>query len=137
VANVRITVAAIAAFTIVSKEQAVAEMLDPGKAEYHSSCAPCYGVDGKGNGPVRAGLKVLPPDLTVLAKKNNGMFPFNYVYGIIDGRKTVMAHGTRDMPFGAIGIRLSLARHRFRGRQRTFSAYFMIQKPWCECAFLR
>jgi mono/diheme cytochrome c family protein len=97
-ANVRITVAAIAAFAIVSEEQAVAEMLDPGKAEYHSSCAPCHGIDGKGNGPVSAGLKVLPPDLTVLAKKNNGMFPFNYVYGIIDGRKTVMAHGTRDMP---------------------------------------
>ena len=39
-----------------------------------------------------------PPDLTVLAKKNNGVFPFNSVYEIIDGRKTVVAHGTRDMP---------------------------------------
>jgi hypothetical protein len=41
---------------------------------------------------------VPPPDLTVLAKKNNGVFPFNSVYEIIDGRKTVVAHGTRDMP---------------------------------------
>src|SRR6516225_6568496 len=97
-ANAWITVAAIAAFTIVSEEQSVAEMLDPGKAEYHSSCAPCHGIDGKGNGPVSADLKVPPPDLTVLAKKNNGTFPFNSVYEIIDGRKTVMAHGTRDMP---------------------------------------
>jgi mono/diheme cytochrome c family protein len=97
-ANVWITVAAIAAFTIVFEEQSVAEMLDPGKAEYHSSCAPCHGIDGKGNGPVSADLKVPPPDLTVLAKKNNGTFPFNSVYEIIDGRKTVMAHGTRDMP---------------------------------------
>jgi hypothetical protein len=47
---------------------------------------------------VSAGLKVPPPDLTVLAKKNNGVFPFNSVYEIIDGRKTVIAHGTRDMP---------------------------------------
>jgi mono/diheme cytochrome c family protein len=98
VANVGIAVAAIAAITIVAGGQTVAEVLDPGKAEYHSSCAPCHGNDGKGTGPVSAGLKVPPPDLTVLAKKNNGVFPFNSVYEIIDGRKTVIAHGTRDMP---------------------------------------
>jgi hypothetical protein len=33
-----------------------------------------------------------------IAKKNNGVFPFDSVYEIIDGRKTVIAHGTRDMP---------------------------------------
>ena len=97
-ANVGIAVAAVAAITIVSGGQTVAEVLDPGKAEYHSSCAPCHGSDGKGTGPVSTGLKVPPPDLTVLAKKNNGVFPFNSVYEIIDGRKTVVAHGTRDMP---------------------------------------
>ena len=43
-------------------------------------------------------LKVPPPNLTVLAKKNKGVLPFSAVYEIIDGRKTVMAHGTRDMP---------------------------------------
>ena len=97
-ANVGIAAAAIAAITIASGGQTVAEVLDPGKAEYHSSCAPCHGSDGKGTGPVSAGLKVPPPDLTVLAKKNNGVFPFNSVYEIIDGRKTIIAHGTRDMP---------------------------------------
>ena len=90
--------AAVAAITIVSGGQTVAEVLDPGKAEYHSSCASCHGSEGKGTGPVSTGLKVPPPDLTVLAKKNNGVFPFNSVYEIIDGRKTVVAHGTRDMP---------------------------------------
>jgi mono/diheme cytochrome c family protein len=98
VANVGIAVAVIAAITIGSGSQTVAEVLDPGKAEYHSSCAPCHGSDGKGTGPVSAGLKVPPPDLTVLAKKNNGVFPFNSVYEMIDGRKTIIAHGTRDMP---------------------------------------
>jgi hypothetical protein len=43
-------------------------------------------------------LKVPPPDLTILAKMNNGVLPFSAVYEIIDGRKTVMAHGMRDMP---------------------------------------
>ena len=98
-ANVGIAVVAIAAITIVSAGQILAaEVVDPGKAEYHSSCAPCHGSDGKGTGPVSAVLKVPPPDLTVLAKKNKGVLPFSAVYEIIDGRKTVMAHGTRDMP---------------------------------------
>ncbi len=97
-ANVGIALAAIAAITIGSGEQTLAEEFDPGKAEYQSSCAPCHGKDGKGNGPVSAGLKVPPPDLTFLAKQNNGVFPYSAVYEIIDGRKTVIAHGTREMP---------------------------------------
>ena len=97
-ANAGTTVVVTAAFAIVFDRQVVAEVLDPGKAEYHSSCASCHGIDGKGNGPVGADLKVPPSDLTVLARKNNGVFPFNSVYEIIDGRKAVIAHGTRDMP---------------------------------------
>jgi mono/diheme cytochrome c family protein len=97
-ANAGTTVVVTAAFAIVLGRQVVAEVLDPGKAEYHSSCASCHGIDGKGNGPVSSQLKLPPPDLTVLAKKNNGVFPFTSVYEIIDGRKAVIAHGTRDMP---------------------------------------
>jgi mono/diheme cytochrome c family protein len=97
-ANAGTTVVVIAAFAFVFGRQVAAEVLDPGKAEYHSSCASCHGIDGKGNGPVGADLKVPPSDLTVLARKNNGVFPFNSVSEIIDGRKAVIAHGTRDMP---------------------------------------
>jgi mono/diheme cytochrome c family protein len=97
-ANAGTTVVVTAAFAIVFGRQVVAEVLDPGKAEYHSSCASCHGIDGKGNGPVGADLKVPPSDLTVLARKNNGVLLFNSVYEIIDGRKAVIAHGTRDMP---------------------------------------
>jgi mono/diheme cytochrome c family protein len=97
-ANIGILVAAIAAVTVASGGETVAQELDPGKAEFLSSCAPCHGSDGRGIGPVSAELKVRPPDLTMLAKQNNGVFPFNSVYEIIDGRKTVIAHGTRDMP---------------------------------------
>jgi mono/diheme cytochrome c family protein len=98
VADIGIVVAAIATIVILSGSQATAAELDRGKAEYQSSCGTCHGKDGKGNGPVSAELKLPPPDLTVLAKKNNGVFPLNSVYEIIDGRKIVVAHGTRDMP---------------------------------------
>ena len=43
-------------------------------------------------------LKKRPADLTVLAKRNNGVFPLNSVYRIIDGRDTIASHGTREMP---------------------------------------
>jgi hypothetical protein len=34
----------------------------------------------------------------VLSKNNNGVFPLNAVYEVIDGRKSIKAHGTREMP---------------------------------------
>lgn len=39
-----------------------------------------------------------PTDLTTLAKRNKGVFPFDRVYAVIDGREIVRGHGDRDMP---------------------------------------
>ena len=76
-----------------------AQDIDVGKTEYQSSCAACHGIDAKGNGPVSKELKTRPADLTVLAKTNNGVFPDDMVYQMIDGRnRTVASHGTREMP---------------------------------------
>jgi mono/diheme cytochrome c family protein len=75
-----------------------AEDFDIGKSEFQSSCASCHGMDGKGTGPVAEQLKAPPSDLTILARKNNGVFPTNAVYEAISGSKTVPAHGTREMP---------------------------------------
>ena len=78
---------------------ASAQDIDVGKTEYQSSCAACHGIDAKGNGPVSKELKTRPTDLTVLAKNNKGVFPYNTVYEIIDGRNsTISSHGTREMP---------------------------------------
>jgi mono/diheme cytochrome c family protein len=71
---------------------------DPGKREYENSCALCHGKDGKGAGAITDLLKKAPTDLTTLAKKNHGVFPFDRVYAVIDGREMVRAHGDRDMP---------------------------------------
>jgi hypothetical protein len=40
-----------------------------------------------------------PPDLTLLAKKNGGKFPFDEVVNIIDGRKNIPSHERLQMPF--------------------------------------
>jgi mono/diheme cytochrome c family protein len=77
---------------------AKAEDVDIGKAEFQRSCASCHGVDANGKGPVGQLLKIAPPDLTVLARNNNSVFPAQAVYAIIDGTKTVGAHGSREMP---------------------------------------
>jgi mono/diheme cytochrome c family protein len=71
---------------------------DPGKREYESSCAVCHGVDGKGRGPYSGHLKSTPPDLTTLAKRNNGVFPMAHVYEVVDGRREIPVHGERAMP---------------------------------------
>lgn len=77
---------------------AAAQDTDAGKLLFQSSCASCHGIDGKGKGPLRDQLKVAPTDLTVLSRKNGGVFPVGAMYEIIDGRTAIAAHGTREMP---------------------------------------
>jgi len=69
-----------------------------GKLQFRRYCAQCHGLDGTGNGPVAPALKTKPTNLTLLAKKNDGVFPEEQVREYIDGRKTVASHGTREMP---------------------------------------
>jgi hypothetical protein len=71
---------------------------DSGKAEYQSSCAACHGMNGKGDGPLSGELRTTPSNLTLLAKNNGGVFPAKVLYEIIDGRKTIRAHGSYEMP---------------------------------------
>ena len=68
-----------------------------GKAEYLASCAACHGVDGKGGGPVADVMTTKPLDLTQISKKY-GSFPSEDIYTVIDGRKMINPHGSRDMP---------------------------------------
>jgi len=89
---------AVAIVTSGFNTSAWAQELDPGKTEFLSQCAICHGTDGKGNGFLSEELKTKPANLTVLAKNNNGVFPLNAVYEVIDGRKSIRAHGTRGMP---------------------------------------
>jgi mono/diheme cytochrome c family protein len=73
---------------------------DPGKREYETSCAGCHGTAGRGDGPLFKHLVKPPSDLTMLAKRNGGVFPVQRVVETIDGRLSaeIGPHGSREMP---------------------------------------
>ena len=78
---------------------AFAQDTDAGRANFMASCAECHGVDGKGTGPRSAELSTKPADLTLLAKKNGGLFDAGRVFQIVDGRKTgTRVHLSKEMP---------------------------------------
>ncbi len=65
-----------------------------GALEYAQACAACHGSEGRGDGPFTKYLSVEVPDLTKLAARNGGSFPFDTVMKTIDGRGVRDAHGT-------------------------------------------
>lgn len=69
-----------------------------GKQLYSSYCALCHGSDGKGGGPFSPQLRVWPPDLTQMAKKNHGVFPEMRVTEAVDGEFGKPSHGSAEMP---------------------------------------
>jgi mono/diheme cytochrome c family protein len=62
-----------------------------GEAMYVRYCASCHGVTGKGDGPAAA----LSPPPTDLTKSDLSLAE---LMKVIDGRRTVRAHGTATMP---------------------------------------
>ncbi|MBS1138526.1 MAG: hypothetical protein H6R11_2480 [Proteobacteria bacterium] len=98
--------------------------IDLGKREYEANCALCHGASGKAEGTYAELLKARIPDLTILSKGNNGVFPFARVYETIDGTIELKAHGKREMPIW--------------GQQyRTAAAEYYMDVPYDEQAFVR
>ncbi len=78
-----------------------------GQEMYVSYCASCHGRDGRGQGPAAPALRSAPPDLTTLARRNNGKLPADHVYSVLVGKSELSAHGSADMPvWGPIFRRL-------------------------------
>jgi mono/diheme cytochrome c family protein len=70
-----------------------------GEAMYKQYCGACHGTNAKGNGPAASKLKKKPPDLTTLATRHGGKFPYDYVSSILRfGPAGSSAHGSSDMP---------------------------------------
>ncbi|MCC7411775.1 MAG: hypothetical protein IT495_09090 [Gammaproteobacteria bacterium] len=75
-----------------------AAVVASGAKRFERHCALCHGKDAKGFGLYLSTLKTKPSNLTLLAKKNDGCFPFAELYRIIEGRDMSSSHGTREMP---------------------------------------
>ncbi len=67
-----------------------------GEEMYSVYCVSCHGRDAKG---------VSAPDLTTLAKRNNGKFPTLFVKETIRGETRLDAHGPTDMPVWGTAFR--------------------------------
>jgi mono/diheme cytochrome c family protein len=62
-------------------------------------CAACHGADGRGHGPKSISLKHDAPDLTLIAQRNQGKFPYQAVRNVIEGIPLLTrSHGARQMP---------------------------------------
>jgi mono/diheme cytochrome c family protein len=83
---------------VVGQSRFPANFIPSGKTMFRLYCAACHGPDGKGRGPVTASLNARPPDLTVLAKNHGGIFPFEYVAGVLRFGPGLSAHGSSEMP---------------------------------------
>ena len=69
-----------------------------GKGMYKQYCASCHGAEARGDGPLASLLKVPPPNLTKLAQRHAGKFPYDYVATILEFGPGPSAHGSSDMP---------------------------------------
>jgi len=82
---------------VVDQSQLPPTYIPPGDQMFRQFCATCHGADAKGHGPLSSSLKVPPADLTTLARRHGGKFPYSYVSEVLLFGK-VAPHGSQEMP---------------------------------------
>ncbi|MEW6268720.1 MAG: c-type cytochrome [Thermodesulfobacteriota bacterium] len=82
----------LAALAICASAPATSRATSEGENLYRTLCASCHGVDGRGDGPAAPALSPPPTDLT---KSTLGV---PELMKVIDGRRTIRAHGDATMP---------------------------------------
>lgn len=79
-----------------------AAQVEAGRAVYLAACATCHGETGRGDGPMSAYLTLPVPDLTAIAARRGGDFPWLTIVHIVDGRSGLRGHGGPMPIFGAV-----------------------------------
>ena len=69
-----------------------------GRTTFGRYCVSCHGAQARGDGPLAKDLRVPVPDLTTLAARSGGTYPFDRVVRIVTKGSEVRGHGTDDMP---------------------------------------
>lgn len=133
------TISTTAALILIQAASTLAQdmpkIFEPRADEFRNSCASCHGVDGKGAGFLTRLFRGIDPgDLSQLAKNNDGDFPFDRVFWVVDGRAEVAAHGDRKMPvWGDRYMGLSMSEYgpdeinELRVRSRVLELVYYIQ----------
>lgn len=99
----------LAVATVMMPGTGYPQDIQKGQYWYSNYCASCHGSAGKGDGPVAKFLTHAPADLTKLSDANGGIFPSARIFEVIDGRREVGAHGTREMPVWGKAVRYAPA----------------------------
>lgn len=96
--GVKLTLATAIILTSTGLAQAQDSAIIIGKSSFGARCALCHGKDAKGGGDIAELFQTPPSDLTKLAERNGGQFPFSVAYQtVIDGMGE-RAHGDSEMP---------------------------------------
>lgn len=69
-----------------------------GEIAYVRYCISCHGKTARGDGPIANDLRVAVPDLTTLAARSGGGYPYDRVIRIVENGEPLRGHGTPDMP---------------------------------------
>ncbi|MEQ8661992.1 MAG: c-type cytochrome [Gammaproteobacteria bacterium] len=98
--HIALLVGALAVLPVTAAElpQSDSALLNSGATLYQVHCAECHGADATGGAAVGVSQTVGTADLTRIAARNDGEFPFWEVYGVISGAELLPAHGGRIMP---------------------------------------
>jgi len=65
---------------------------------YQRYCTSCHGPTAHGDGPVAPDLRTRVPDLTTIAARHQGVYPFERVVRTIEGPETARLRASSDMP---------------------------------------
>jgi mono/diheme cytochrome c family protein len=94
------TVRALVAGAVVAATAAASE--PGGVVLYRRYCAACHGASGRGDGPAAGALCPAPTDLTQVDRDERELT------ALIDGRRSVRAHGSSAMPIWGVVFEQSL-----------------------------
>jgi mono/diheme cytochrome c family protein len=110
----------LAGVTVLASRVPAAEP-SAGEGIYRRYCASCHGVEGRGDGPAASALSPSPTDLTRLHTSEADLMR------LIDGRRTIRAHGTAEMPVWGEVFEKELTDEPFKQRTSLLKVHSLAQ----------
>jgi mono/diheme cytochrome c family protein len=93
-----VAIAAALAAPVLAAGPPDAGVVARGETTYTRYGVACHGKAGRGDGPLAGDLRVSVPDLTTMATRSGGAYPYDRVVRIINSGDALRGHGTADMP---------------------------------------